>query len=90
MATSTFVHSDDDGAVSVFIRGTGGDSEILFVCEHRHWWTADIADAGSAGKASVKRAAEGKLAESTMKADKPLVELSAKFGDGVYRAMRFK
>lgn len=89
MAESTFRHSDDDGALSIFVSGSGKDAEILFVCENRHWWTVSAADGGSATKAAAKRAIDGVVPKKAMaKADKQLADLSAKFGPGVYKAMR--
>ncbi len=83
MATSVFRHSDDDGALSIFISGT----QILFVCEHRHWWTTEAGETGEAHKAAAKRVARGIVPKRITAADKSLTALSAQFGPGVFDAM---
>lgn len=86
MATSVFRHSDDDGAVSVFISGT----QILFVCELRHWWTVEAGESGQAQKAAAKRVLSGAVPKRLGAADKSVIQLSETFGPGVFDAMTLK
>ena len=86
MATNVFRHSDDDGALSVIISGT----QILFVCEHRHWWTVEAGETGMAQKAAANRVAQGIVPKRITAADKSLRALSDQFGPGVFDAMSLK
>lgn len=86
MATSVLRHSDDDGALSIFVSG----DEILFVCEHRHWWTVKSGALGTAGKAAANRTRRGEVPTRLTAADKSLVSLKDRFGAGVFDVMSLK
>ena len=86
MATNVLRHSDDDGALSIFISGT----QILFVCEHRHWWTLEAGEAGEAQKAAARRAVKGVLPRRASSADRSVAALSDRFGPAVFDVMSLK